>query len=536
MKLNILSALGLFATSVVLTGCYEDKGNYDYAEIEELTITLPPLIQAMANAENVQFSPTIVSSITGKEISPDDPNYEYECRVYYTRTIDGISEKWYDINPDKTMAVDFFVEAPAGTYTLWYTARNKRTGVETHAKSSVQLISSVYEGWMVMANCGTEKKMRLDMIFTDSKGRELIAKNITGPNITNLTEGTQAMYYPSMYAGKECVNILTKSGSYRVWDDMQMQAANNIKMKDFIMPANIIGEPTLMTQIMYNAFAGPTATICVTNVGDTYAITSNFAGAAFEYLMNTDKVGEEATYKVAQAVGTSMVRTGNSTSALYYDITNKRFMGWSYYASNNKLLFPLNDNDENQPQGLFSFNTGMDFVDMESTRFSNGLVYTVLQDNTGHRHVYGINLSGNNSIKKESAYDNITGENFDTATDYAFHSQFPYMFYCKGNKVYSYGLVDNSVRDVLTLDGAETTTLLKFNLYGNMTLTSLNKWDDEEFQSMQYKLIVCSTTGGEDGGIVRFYNVDTAGKMSLYKEYKGFGENIVDVTYRERRK
>ena len=113
MKLNILRTLGLLATSMVLTGCYEDKGNYDYTEIEELTITLPSAIEAMANAENIQFSPTIVSSTTGKEISPDDPNYEYECRVYYTRTIDGISEKWYDINPDKTMAVDFFVEAPA---------------------------------------------------------------------------------------------------------------------------------------------------------------------------------------------------------------------------------------------------------------------------------------------------------------------------------------------------------------------------------------------------------------------------------------
>lgn len=535
MKLNILSALGLFATSVVLTGCYEDKGNYDYTEIEELTITLPSAIEAMANAENIQFSPTIVSSITGKEISPDDPNYEYECRVYYTRTIDGISEKWYDINPDKTMAVDFFVEAPAGTYTLWYTARNKRTGVESHAKGSIRLISSVYEGWMVMANCGAEKTMRLDMIFTDSKGRELIAKNITGTKVTGLTEGTQAMYFPSMYAGKECVNILTKSGSYRVWDDMQILASSNLKLLDFVMPTTE-GSPTKISQIIYYGSYGPTATTCVTDIGDAYAITSAGAGASYEYPLNAEKVGDKPSYKVAQAIGTSMVRQGNSSSALFYDITNKRFMGWSYYASNNKLLFPLNDNDENQPQGLFSFNTGMDFVDMESTRFSNGLVYTVLQDNTGHRHVYGINLSGYNSIKKESAYDNITGENFDTATDYAFHSQFPYMFYCKGNKVYSYGLVDNSIKDVLTLDGAETTTLLKFNLYGNMTLTSLNKWEDEEFQSMQYKLIVCSTTGGEDGGIVRFYNVDTAGKMSLYKEYKGFGENIVDVTYRERRK
>ncbi len=31
------------------------------------------------------------------------------------------------------------------------------------------------------------------------------------------------------------------------------------------------------------------------------------------------------------------------------------------------------------------------------------------------------------------------------------------------------------------------------------------------------------------------YNIDINGKMTLYKEYKGLGENIVDITYRERR-
>ena len=242
----------------------------------------------MANAENIQFSPTIVSSTTGKEISPDDPNYEYECRVYYTRTIDGISEKWYDINPDKTMAVDFLSRLRPEHTPSGIPQRNKRTGVESHAKGSIRLISSVYEGWMVMANCGAEKTMRLDMIFTDSKGRELIAKNITGPKVTGLTEGTQAMYFPSMYAGKECVNILTKSGSYRVWDDMQILASSDLKLLDFVMPTTE-GSPTQISQIMYYGSYGPTATTCVTDIGDAYAITSSGAGASYEYPLNAEK-------------------------------------------------------------------------------------------------------------------------------------------------------------------------------------------------------------------------------------------------------
>lgn len=149
MKLKI-SAVALSLSALLFSGCYEDKGNYDYTPIEELQITLPDAVEAMANAENVKFEPTIVSSITGKEISADDPNYEYQCRIYYTRVIDGISEKWYDINPEGKKDIDFFVEAPAGTYKVWYTVKNKTTGVETHAQTSLRLISSVYEGWMVM--------------------------------------------------------------------------------------------------------------------------------------------------------------------------------------------------------------------------------------------------------------------------------------------------------------------------------------------------------------------------------------------------
>ena len=68
MKLKI-SAVALSLSALLFSGCYEDKGNYDYAPIEELQITLPDAVEAMANAENVKFEPTIVSSFTGKEIS-----------------------------------------------------------------------------------------------------------------------------------------------------------------------------------------------------------------------------------------------------------------------------------------------------------------------------------------------------------------------------------------------------------------------------------------------------------------------------------
>jgi hypothetical protein len=245
--------------------------------------------------------------------------------------------------------------------------------------------------------------------------------------------------------------------------------------------------------------------------------------------MNTTAIGEAPTYQVSPMTATSMARYGNSNCVLCYDVTNKRFVGWNYSASNNGLLFDLADPTDKK----FSFQTGMDLIHMEGTRFSNGLVYSVLQDAQGKRYVYGINLSGSR-FTQEVIYDNITAEHFNDATDYAFHSQFPFMFYSNGNKVYSYNLGTGAVNQVLELPAGETVTKLKFNLYANCMLSYLNN-TSQEFMDKQFDLIVASTTGAENGGIVRFYDLDTTGKMSKLEEYTGFGDHIVDVTYRERR-
>ncbi len=534
MKNKLLYIIIAFSLSLCCTSCYEDKGNYTYNEIEELVITVPELVEAMAYAEDIVIPVTVVSSITTKEISDSDPNYEFNCKLNYTHEEDGISQKWLNLNPEGKKDVRFFANLPAGSYTAWYSVTDIRTGVQTNAMVPVTIKSPTFEGWMVLSNNGPSDEVRLDMIFTDSQGNDMVARGITGDAV-KLHNGTKINFVPNELVGRESVNLLTESGSYRLDDDaLSLSASDNMKLINFIIP-DTPGDVVNVITTHYFTLYNPNATLCVTSAGNAYSITSQTQGACYEYPMNAATVGGEPTYKVSPLMATSMVRRGNSTSALFYDVTNKQFKGWSYYSPNIRLLYDLNDDEEKQPKNLFSFQTGMDIIDMVGTRFSNGLVYSVLEDNNGHRHVYGINLSGYNNILKEAAYDNITAQDFDTATDYEFHSQFPYMFYCKDNAVYCYGLTDNRIKDKLILDG-ETVTMLKFNLYQNMQLDKLNHWNDVEFQNMQLRLIVASNTGGEDSGIVRFYDIDINGKMTLYKEHTGLGEKIVDVTYRERRK
>ena len=96
MKTKIKVLLLAASMVPVLSGCYEDKGNYTYSEIEEITVTFPDHMEAMQGAPIV-FAPVVESSVKGV-IKPDDPDYEYSCQFqnqWYDE--DGFSHQWQEV-------------------------------------------------------------------------------------------------------------------------------------------------------------------------------------------------------------------------------------------------------------------------------------------------------------------------------------------------------------------------------------------------------------------------------------------------------
>lgn len=542
MKLNILSVAAISASMMMLTACYEDKGNYTYGDLEEVTVEFPENIVAMEKSEPLAFSPKVVSSTAG-EISSDNPDYEFGCQLYRQATIDGKTVYWHDINPDKKKDINILLEdVPANNYTIWYTVTNKTSGVTFNFKSLVSIKSTTSEGWMVLSKNGADARAKLGIIYTHANGQEMVRPDVfpeDAPEIFNPTRITMAPVY--LYSGGDEIYLSAENGAYRLNENtLAPVATNQIRNLMFISP-NIPGDVVNLQPIYNSGTYKYLSHACVTSAGNCYGIYSNSAGACFEFPLNTDEYSHEATYQVSPFIGTSESRPGNTGQALLYDITNKRFMVFNYYMAyytygfgdtGKKLLEPA------MPENpLFSYNTGMDIVDMESTRYSDGEVFTVLQDQTGHRHVYGITLNAygnsNNELGQAGKYSDINAENFDVADDYAFHSMYPLMFYSRGNKVYCYDLGRKAPAGVITLGANEKVTKIKFNLYQMASLNNLTNKSDE-FMSMQFKLIVATSDGSENGSKVRFYDVSEQGQLSLNKEFGGFDGEIVDVTYRER--
>lgn len=537
MNYKIVKGLLLSLVALMSQSCYEDKGNYVYKDVEEITVTFPENIRAMEGMEPIAFAPTVVSSIAG-EIKEGNPNYEYSCKINLSnRSPEGTTLKWYEMNHEGKQAVNCADEIPAGNYKVWYAVKNKETGVQYNFQTTLSVISTTSEGWMVLSNNGANKKVRLDIVYADAKGNERVRADIFDKESPELTEATQLVFNPSNYSVGDRIFLCSKNGSYKLnATTLQLREVNDIKLSEFIDPS-VKGSAVVFHPIYAGSSAGSLTQVCVTTEGNAYGVHSSYAGAAFEFPMNADAVGAEPSYKLAPFVASGQVRGKYNYIALFYDTTNKRFMGFNHNNSGNskKLLFVPKIAEGETKQ--FDWETGMDIVDMESTMFSDGEAFAVLQDNAGKRHVYGIYLGNNYStfFKQDKVYE-VDAQDFHTATDYAFHSQFPYMFYAKGNNVYNYDLGTAKIRATVNLPANERITVVKFNLWRNFSPeTSLTRTDDE-FIGMQHELIVASTTGEANGGILRFYKIDTDGKMTLHKEYKGFGQEIVDIAYRERRK
>lgn len=524
MNNNKVKTLFLICGILLICSCYEDKGNYTYGEPTTITVeNLPTSISLVQKSDHIVLDPVIISSKEGT-IAADNPNFEYGCRLYLQAGSFPSGSRWVDINEQKTRKVDILADFDANSYLAWYTITDKRSGETKNVSVEIKITSGTYEGWMVLCDVGSENKTRLDMVSVLSKVRKEAVHDILGSGAPQLRNSNKILFdaWPK-YAKGDAIWMSTQDGTYVLnQTTLQTKAVDNIATSLFILD---LGDeiPVAVDALPF------TAHFAVTNKGNLYYQNMGKTGSAFELPINMFKEDGAPEFKVAPFIGVPQMRPYTwDEIALFYDKDNKRFVGWDTAKGKGQICFNLPE-PENK---LFSYTTGRDLVTMVNTKFNDGTIYSVLQDAAQNRYVYGINLAGGQFA--QTFYQQISTEGFSQADQFAFHSQYPYMFYSVGNKVYCYHMMAPNLTQPLTLDGEEI-TLLKFNLFQ----TTKDKISDssDEFMEQEYYLIVGSykkNATDDNGGMLRFYKFDQAQKtLTKVSEYSGFGK-IRDVTYRER--
>lgn len=528
INLGFLSLLLLFTTA----SCSEDKGNYDYEEVPEITITgIQETYDLLRGVDNLTFSPTITSSTEG-EISPDDPNYEYGCELMPnngTSFGDTDNSATHDMNPDKTQSFTYNFNEPVGSYKGIYTIKDRRTDVITYHTFNISLRSSVYEGWMVLCNEGDDNRVRLDMVSVISQDNITPVYNVLNATFPEQHNATQIMYDRSMYSSGDYIYLMSETGSFQLNNtELTAEAADNVAGQ-FLTD---LGEDVPIRFAACGCcIPGAYGHFMTTKEGNVYINNLSGSGSAYEFVSNTSEELADAEYHVSPYIGVGMERNGqmfnpSSTSALFYDVDNQRFMGWDAYAEN-KLLYQI---PENEATFIPFGNTGQDLVYMEGTSYNQNTVFAILQDATGARSVLAINMT-DDQYRQENYYEDIQAENFNVAEHFTFHSLYPYMFYGYNDKLYSYNLGTGALKS-LTLPGEEI-TMVKIDLFKWLSPSAI----PEDMVPQQHYVLVGSynsSSSDNNGGILRRYRLNNStGELELVNEWDGFAR-IVDVTYRER--
>lgn len=531
--ISLLFALPLFSA------CFKDKGNYDYTELPEITITgVPTEIEVLANLENITVSPTITSSTDGA-IHDNDPNYTVEYKLGYKSMgsmtdTDGSRKVFLTLNPEGNINLDVPANYSPGNYRCWMTVTDNRNNVTHSHFFDVIISTTTYEGWLVLCNEGPQQRARLDMISVISSTRTETIHDIA-KGLPEIHHATQVAFHPTQASPGARVYIFSREGSYLLDNStLESDELQEFNLNSFLtMPGG--GTETILNFTSMSVTGDYSYMIkysfAFSDANNAYVKDYQAGGAVFELPLNTTKAGTPPEFRVAPYAGFSEVRPANGTKALFYDIDNKRFLGWSRSAY--QVMSPLNDPTEGM---LFSYQTGKDLVYMEGTRRSNGLVYAILQDEQNRRSICAVNMGGNGFVQ-EGYYENVTAPDFEKAEHFAFHSQYPVMFYATPKKVYLYNLGTETAYDITktVMNDSEEVTRLKFNLFRNSSLSNLNK-DNEEFLNQQFQLIVCTYDEnlGVDGGRVGFYELNpTSNTVSKVVDYNGFAK-VKDIVYRER--
>ena len=508
------------------SSCFDDKGNYDYREINELSIAgigRDTTYTLMAFADVLRLQPEIASTL-----EKDESEYEYEWKLIPSGIdINEVKDgEDFVIGRDKNL--EWLAEANAGTYAGFYIVTDKSTGVAYRERFSVRLTTMMSEGWLVLCDMGGEA--RLDMVVNRDETMDIIAKNIWANQ--DFSVGKPLKLLPCWFRNKHSRMLLvSEKGTYEI-DKSDMHVGEDTDFKWFfgIVPEVVNLQ---MAKFSQRCTQGEDRWTLVTESGDVYSELAANGVGFFGYPVNFIK-GER--FEAAPFVGVMnrwiyIAGASDPVPVMLYDATNRQFVNIKQKETYPSVM-------EFSGDKKFDARTGRDFVAGASTYSSlgEGLNWVVLKDpNTSRHYAYGI-LMGYDEKNEQRFYEEIKGPGLENATQFAFSNNYNHIYYLSNNTIYAFDVAypDEEAIPVLTFPG-EKIKVIKFE-----PLVSNNSWGatDSWQRKRAWRLIVGSVVDGMDEsecGIMRTYDTPQdlrKGKFELHKEHDKLG-NIVDITYKE---
>lgn len=458
---------------VCFSSCFEDEGNYNYTENEQITITgIENSYSRLYLKERLQIIPEVKST-------DPDANFEYSWTIYSGGTYIGDTIT-------QTLTLDTLVDwNPEKTYTLIFAARNKNTGFTTYKSTDFVVNTPFSRGWYVLKNNGSQVDIDL---YTDDNTQ---TQNVIGfVNNKQLKGKAEHLWYISDYAifdieangykDKKTLFVLTDENLFGL-NSTRATIIQNYENMYFELPQYC--QPTYMGVNTYS--------LCMINHGQLYTLSNQ---SATNGKFGTPKIvaGQDNYYLSKYAYNDYL------DNVLVFDTISSTF-----FTGTNSLNFltPLIDSPETE---LSSTANNQRLLYMGGQKpYYGKLAFAITQDKTsGKKQIARIDLS--NSKKHVTIKTDVL-----TPEDELSRAELHTLSF---TEEVLYFVADGQLwaRNIAGKDGAE---ISQFHIPAGERATFIKsvKYTEKNVTNQNY--VILGTTNGTNYTI-RFFAKTTAGNLN----------------------
>lgn len=519
---RIYLILSVFA--FLLSSCYDDEGNYDYRDINEIKISGFPEreVTMFKNGDTLRIEPIVEGTLSGKT----ETDYEYT----WTAVLQGgVGEETKAVEIGKERNLNYFVELPLGKYYIYLNILDRKTNVTWRQKFDLNVSVATSTGWIVL--CDQNGEVRLDMISQVGDKERMLRGLLKDFNMPN-KKGPEKILLTTNYDGSGSpyirIILITQTGTcYLDPEALTWNEAFDFKYEMGMVPENF--RPTYVASINPRN-DGTSRNILLT----TEEVYSRKSASSYFYELPRNFVDGEP-FKAAPFVITSAEDYFYQWNppVILYDIDHKQFVQLNTAWDGISCWVPV------VKKPVFDMSTGKEFVYAANTRQSSASSFVLLRANDGKLWLHGFgNIYDNSFTQLQNYYYPVDATGIERAKLFAVHTHYYFLFYVVDNQIWQFDMVNKTSRQITPLDknglpmdlSGEEITFIKFN---PLLCGAYNR--PEGYGQIEYRLIVGSDKGGDNGGIVRMFNIQDrmTDQVTLYEEYTGFAKPV-DIVFRER--
>jgi hypothetical protein len=465
-----LKIIMLVMLVIFFTACSRDLGNYEYHEINEISITgLKTAYSVRSGIDVLHIEPNIAMTKAGG----DPARFRYSWQVMKgTNIIDTIG---------RAAILDYKVTLSPDVYTLYLRVLDQETNVTWKASTSFTVGTAYSRGILLMGEneAGNAEADMIAMVIDTAIATGILSASglppLKGPITFQHAYGGLAAYVK--------VWVTTTSGGYYL-DRQTLKGTTANTLSRLMYITDNVNKETLKPLVIapqVNNLNGNTgnnsARAILTTDGDIFI--TYFALNSGDFYGNPSNRDKNNPGVLLKAAPYLMYPVGAMNSFMWYDIANQRFMNFSsMIAVQATPSVTLTDGGSD----AFPWNqgaTGRKLVYAENTRntdggSTNGNSFAIMKDNSNQCFIYKFYANGTTPAKRNLYTIKPLAVNFDKADFYAFSSKRSVVFYSIGNKLYAYDYNPNNEKFYeFPAVGTDAITMLKFDTQIDQATNSL---------------------------------------------------------------